>query len=297
MKVMKSQILKTILLTITCCLINISTSFSQTTGEKMAEEYARQYPFISLKDTIYTFETEFTFPEGYSRINKTDLTDFQSWVSFIPIWHQYKAVGIWKGNKAFEKEEISRVVHIPWRGQNHTNVGFPLRIFAEYYNLYDKEYNFNVSPKEGELMTYERWLKSDFRLGPRGDVKFLESQQRDSSSVEFYKYLNMAMRHSNYKSLAQNCDSISIKELAPGDLVIAHDQKSKKGRVYFVLNIIENDNGNKLYALATGCEEACDFYIPLFNLDRNSPWIDSARIIQLIAKYPESGFFRWKLNW
>ncbi len=296
MKVIKSHLLRIILLTITICMINTSISFSQTDGQKTATEYAKQYPFISLKDTIFTFETEFSFPEGYSRIEQKKLTEFQSWISFIPIWHQYKAVGIWKGMKAFEKEEISRVVHIPWRGQNHTDVGFPLRLFAEYYRLLNKDFDFNVSPKKGEQMSYDKWLKSDFRLGPMGGVKFIESQQRDSSSVEFYKYLNMAMQHSDYKSLAQNCDSISIKELAPGDLIVAHDKKSKKGKAFFVLNVIENNNGNKLYALATGCVEACDFHIPLFNLDRNHPWVDSERINQLIEKYPESGFFRWKLN-
>jgi len=297
MNVTRSHIVfKLFIFTFTFCLINSSVIFSQPSGEKIATEYSKKYPFISLKDTIYTFETEFTFPEGYDRIAPSKLTEFQSWISLIPIWHQYKAVGIWKGNKALEKEEISRVVHIPWRGPNHTDVGFPLRIFSEYYRYHNKEFDFMVTPKKGELMTYEKWLKSDFRLGPMNDVKFIEKQQRDSSSGEFYKFLNMAMQHTSYKSLAKNCDSLSIDDLAPGDLVIAHDKKSKKGKAYLVLNMIENSNGKKLYALATGCEEACDYYIPLFNLDRNSPWIDAERIKKIIAEYPESGFFRWRLK-
>jgi len=287
---------KLLMIIICLCMINSSVIYSQTTGEKMAAEYAKQYPFISLTDTIYTFETEFTFPEGYSRVDPSKLTDFQSWVSHIPIWHRYKAVGIWKGDKAFERDEVSRVVHVPWRGQNHTDVGFPLRIFSEYYRLHNKDFDFKVTPKKGEQMTYEKWLKSDFRLGPMGDVKLIPSSQRDSSASEFYKFLNMAMQHTNYKSLADNCDSLSINDLAPGDLIIAHDEKSKKGKAYFVLNIIENNDGKKLYALATGCEEACDFHIPLFNLDRNFPWINTERINKIMAEYPQSGFFRWRLK-
>lgn len=295
-KVKLTQLFFKIIILVSICLIYSSAIYSQTAGEKIAAEYAKQYPFISLKDTIYTFETEFTFPEGYHPIEVSELTDFQHWVSHIPIWHQYKAVGIWKGNKAFERDEISRVVHIPWRGPNHTDVGFPLRIFAEYYLLKNKDFAFEVSPKKGEQMTYEKWLKSDFRLGPMGDVKFIPSSQRDSSAIEFYKFLNMAMQHTNYKSLADNCDSILLKDLAPGDLVIAHDEKGIKGKAFFVLNMIENDTGKRLYALATGCEEACDFHIPLFNLDRNFPWVDADRIYKIIGEYPQSGFFRWRLK-
>jgi len=194
-----------IISTISLCIVILSSiAFSQTVGEKLAKETAKQYQFISLTDTIYTFETEFVFPEGYKRVDTSKLTDFQSWVSFIPIWHQYKAVGIWSGNKAFEKEEISRVVHIPWRGPNHTDIGFPLRILAEYLLLHDNKFNFSVIPNKGEVMDYEKWLSSDLRLGPMGGVKFIESQTKEENKSEFFKFLRMAMEHSSYKSLAAN---------------------------------------------------------------------------------------------
>jgi len=106
----------------------------------------------------------------------------------------------------------------------------------------------------------------------------------------------MAMEHSSYKSLAANCDSITIEELAPGDLVITHDQKSKNGRVFLVLNMIENTKGNRLYALATGCSNACDFHIPLFNMERNNPWIDGDKINKILTEYPLSGLLRWKIK-
>jgi len=258
--------------------------------------YHQNYPFISMTDTIYTFESEFITPNGFHRSDSANLTPFQNWVSHFPLWHRYKPVGMWKGQKIFEAKEISRAVHLPWKGSIYKDNAFPLRIIAEYLHYRNRDYDFTVIPPVGDTLNYKMYLHSKVSRTGLGAVKLVSVEPRDSSVYEFFKFLNECMRNTNYASLSANCDSISIDDVAPGDLLIGHDERGRKGVVYVILNRLVNDNGDKLYVVATGCPEACDFHIPLFNDDRNNPWITIEEVQALASEYPYRGFFRWRLK-
>ena len=104
------------------------------------------------------------------------------------------------------------------------------------------------------------------------------------------------MRNTSYQSLAENCDPIVDREVAPGDLLIAYNERGSAGVAYVVMNMMVNDAREKLYVVATGCSEACDFHIPLFNDNRNYPWITVERIKALGSDMAYSGFFRLKIK-
>ncbi len=263
-------------------------------GELLAAANAEKYPFFTMKDTAFTFEGEFDFPEGYRIPDSAELTPYQSWISGFPIWHKYKPVGIWKGDKAFESHEVSRVVHMPWKGPSFTDVGFPLYILAEYLRHSHREYDFAISPYDGALFDYSTWLQSKETLSGLGKVMLRPAEPRDSSAHEYFRLLNVLMKQSTYQTLASNLDSLPTADIAPGDVIIGHDERGKTGGVYFVLNMIVNDRGEQLYCVATGCPVACDFHIPLVNLDRNDPWISRERMLALVSEYPFYGSFRWR---
>lgn len=260
--------------------------------------YHDQYPFISMNDSIYTFESEFTVPEGYFRPDSSELTPFQNWISRFPIWHQYKAVGIWKGGKAFEKDQVSRVVHIPWRGPTYTDVGFPLRILSEYCRRNCTEFGLRfVTKGDGDTLDYARWLKSKEAISALGSPRLVPAPERDSSEFEFYRFLNMAMQHQTYRSLAANGDSLSAEQVRPGDLLVGHDDRGRTGKAYVILNMLVNDLGDRLYAVATGCPapDACDFHIPLVTLDRSFPWLTQVQLEALVNEYPHWGYIRLRI--
>ncbi len=255
--------------------------------------YHTQYPFVSMTDTIYTWETEFRTPDGFHRADSTELTPFQAWVTHFPLWHRYKSVGIWKGGTALDKEEISRVVHLPWRGPVYTDRGFPLRIIAEYLRKNHRENDLVVEPRfGGDTLTYARWLKSKEGYDGRGAVKLIPATERDSSAFEFFRYLSVCMKNQTYESLAANSDSLTRDQVRPGDLVIGHDERGLTGQVFVVMNMLDNDSGDRVYAVGTGCPEACDFHIPLVGHDRDYPWLTPTQLDSLVAGYPRHGYFR-----
>jgi len=287
-------------LTLTVILILFAAGSAMTEEvtepDRLVDNYRRNYPFMSMTDTAFTFESEFLFPEGYHRPDSSALTPFQNWIAHFPIWHQYKPVGQWKGGKAFEAGQISRVVHLPWKGPVYRDVAFPLRIMAEYLLYQHRENDLAIVPRLGDTLQYPRWLASKAAYSGTGAVKLIEAKPRESSEVEYYRCLNVAMQQTDYRSLAANGDSIRADQVAPGDLLIGHDEKGKRGHVYFIMNMLVNDTGQRLYAIATGCTDPCDFYIPKVNADRHNPWLTIERLQSLVAAYPERGFFRLRME-
>ena len=261
--------------------------------QKLREKYKIQYPFFEMVDTLYTPQSELQLPEGYSWPDSAHLTPFQYWMNHFPIWHQYKGVGIWNGGIDKKFDQISRCVHLPWKGPAYKDFAFPWRIAMEYLRHTEAESLFTFVPDAGATVTYGEYLKHSIAYGPRFDIKLLPDTARMPSLEEFYKCFGVAVINTNYKNLIANCDSVAVGDLGSGDLFLASDTSGRKGVAYVVLLTVENKKKERLYAVATGGEVASDFYIPLFNNDRNRPWITAEQIRALAPEgSAQSGFFR-----
>ncbi|MEA3296309.1 MAG: DUF4846 domain-containing protein, partial [candidate division Zixibacteria bacterium] len=151
-------------------------------------------------------------------------------------------------------------------------------------------------PRKGDILRYNEWLRGKLRYKAHGEVFIEPGEEKDTSIFEYYRFAHMCMANTSYESLARNCDSVAARELLPGDLFIAHDKQVRKGCVYVVMHMLINSKGEKLYAVACGCEESCDFHIPLLTNDRDNPWVTAERIQSLAGDLPFSGFFRFRIH-
>jgi len=224
------------------------------------------------------------------------MTPFQNWMTHFPLWHRWKPIGMWKGKKLYEADYVARAVHLPWKGRNFRDYAIPIRILAEYLHTLDREYDLKLLPNLGDTLTYESWLKGELRYTRHGEAFFEPTGDREPSLEEYYGFMLINMSVASYTSLTANSDSIDASELAPGDMLVAHDDLGRMGATYIVLRMLVNADGDKLYAVATGEYEACDFYIPLLTGDRIRPWVDVTRIKALSGSYPHWGFFRFRIQ-
>ncbi len=273
-----------------------STAFAEQTKEfkQLMESYKARYNFYSIKDSLYTIDSELSLPKGFSYVELQDSSAFPFWVANFPIWHQYKSVGHWKGGKAFEYDEVSRVIHLPWRGPAFKDVAVPVRILGEYNFQFDNRFAFQVMPKKGKVLTYKKWLAGKPALTNRGEVLFKDDMEKDDTENEYYKFLLFCMQNVNYESIAKSCDTVKVDDVQPGDMFIAYDKTGKKGKLYIIFHLIRNKSGTIMYLAANGCPEACDLYIPKFTEDRNNPWIDFEQLHSLTKEYTNSSFYRFK---
>ena len=258
--------------------------------------YYDHYPFVTMTDTIFTFESEFVWPDGFHRPDSSEQTPFQNWVSHFPLWHQWTSVGSWKGGKQYAYDKISRPIHLPWKGSRFNDKSIPIRIWGEWLHYNNRGAELKVLPKAGDTLRYEDFLSGDLVYNNRMEPFFKPTEPRQPSDREFYSFLMCCIDHTDYRSLAANSVSIKPDELMPGDLLIAQNETGRKGRVYIVMLKVVNDKGDKRYVVGCGCEEACDFHIPLLTEDRHKPWVTLAEIEQLAPDYPQRGFYRLRIQ-
>lgn len=258
--------------------------------------YKQNYYFITMPDTIFTFESEFDLPEGFRHADSSELSDFQNYVANFALWHRYMKVGNWKKRTIYDEEEVSRPVHLPYYGNIMSDHTIPIRILAEFLVDRDRKLELNIVPNNGDTMMFSKWLLNEIVYGPRRAVMYRPVSPKDTTLKEYYSFMTICMDNTTYSSLAYNCDSVNAADIMPGDIFVAHDEKGRKGITYVIMHMITNDKGQKLYAVATGCEEACDFHIPIFNNDRDNPWINAKEISSLGLGFAHSGFLRFKIH-
>lgn len=258
--------------------------------------YVKHYDFYTIPDTFFTYEGEFIFPEGFHRPDSSSLTPFQFWMSHFPTWHGGKSVGAWGGGRYRKPDSVSRVVHFPWHTRGFTDCGIPIRLMAEFLRYQHREFDLEIIPKNGATITYEEFLKGKAVYSNRGVLRFDPDEPRDTSVSEYNRCMYLGMHNTTYRSLTANCDSITPDELAPGDLLVGHDEKSKEGFTYVIMNMLVNDEGDKIYTFATGCPKICDFHVPLVSEDRRDPWLTVEEIIEYAPEFEHTGFFRLRLD-
>lgn len=263
--------------------------------QKKLDWYKTYYPFISMSDTIYTFDNEFEVPEGYRFYDSTEIPMYSYWISHFPIWHDSKPIGNWKKQKAFEHDEVTRGIHLPWYGPSFKQSSIPIRLVGEFYNAYGKRRELAIFPKAGTSLTYHEWLVSDVLYNSRMEVMLKESDSvKQDTDVEWYRFLTFCMDNTTYASLVKNCDDVSEDKLLPGDLIIGKKGTPNTDFLLIIMNVIENEAGEKQYIVGTGCKEACDFHIPLLTEDRDHPWLSLTELKSALGSIAEIGFFRFK---
>lgn len=282
-----------IALLVMCFWCGSAAAGPQAEGE--ISYYAEHYPYISFRGKVYTAETEFTFPEGYSRVDSALLTPYQYWVSYLPLWHHARPAARIKGIK-YDIDEISRSVHFPWRTSRFFDYTIPVQLLIEYALASNSLHDFEWWPKAGDTITWDRFLANQAVTYRGVELQFRPSERRDSTPEEIDAFVDLCARWTTYQVLANNCVPAPEGDPLPGDLFIATDSTGRKGVVYVIVTALRNDDGDMLYTVATGCSDKCDFHIPLFNDTRTNPWISRATIEKLADGWPTAGFYRPRMH-
>lgn len=286
-------------LVITILLFVVGTpwvAFSQAAvkGDKKYDWYVKEYPFLEGLQLIYSMDTEFPLPEGYKKIDPSSLNSFQRWVTELPLSQKNKPVYTYGKGVKLKVGQFSRRIQYRWRTVYFTNAVLPLQLLAEFLHDHRQDHRVEFKPKKGEVLTYMNWLNKEVLFDRMGNLTYGKVQKKEASEEEFGRFCEILATNTTYGSLKENCEELAEDKLAPGDLFIALDSTGREGDVYVILDILVNDRNEKLYLVGTGCPEACDFYIPLFNDNPDNPWITLDQLKALAGEYTDVGFYRMK---
>lgn len=155
-----------------------------------------------------------------------------------------------------------------------------MRLRAEY--LFAKgqfeEIQFNFT--SGDVCSWVKW-KQGWRPAIKGNqVNWNKTKTADDSYPNFRKYLNMVFTYAGSASLSKEMKAVNFNNMQIGDVLI---QGGFPGHAVMVLDMAQNNKGEKIYLLAQSYMPAQDIHILLNPNDANlSPWYnltDSNEII------------------
>ncbi|HKL98423.1 MAG TPA: DUF4846 domain-containing protein, partial [Mobilitalea sp.] len=216
-----------------------------------------------------TLEERINTPIGFSRIPSTseELTGF---IRSLTLKEDGSYVLKYDGNPINNQENHTAVFDLDLGDLDLQQCADSvMRVFAEYYwslGEYDK-IAFHLT--NGFLMEYTKWREGNRIKVEGNDVSWINTASFDDSYNTFRKYLDMVYAYAGTLSLSQECETITLEELLPGDLLL---QGGSPGHCILVVDIAENEAGKRCFLLAQGYMPAQDFHIIKNLLHEEDPW-------------------------
>lgn len=216
-----------------------------------------------------TLETRIQTPEGYTRIEATD-NSFGDYLRNFTLKEDGSPVLLYDG-----REKGNQSVHIAVFDMRLSNKDLQqcadsiIRMYAEYYyanKQYDKIKFHFVS---GFLCEYEKW-QNGYRVKVDGNnVSWQKTKGYDDSYETFEKYLDTVFSYASTLSLDKESSKIDIADLQIGDIFL---KGGSPGHVVMVVDICENQLGEKAFLLAQGFMPAQEFHVLNNPSSESDPW-------------------------
>lgn len=216
-----------------------------------------------------TLETRIQTPEGYTRIEATD-NSFGDYLRNFTLKEDGSPVLLYDG-----REKGNQSAHIAVFDMRLSNKDLQqcadsiIRMYAEYYYANKQYGKIKFHFVSGFLCEYEKW-QNGYRVKVDGNnVSWQKNKGYDDSYETFEKYLDTVFSYASTLSLDKESSKIDIADLQIGDIFL---KGGSPGHVVMVVDICENELGEKAFLLAQGFMPAQEFHVlnnPSFESD---PW-------------------------
>lgn len=144
-----------------------------------------------------------------------------------------------------------------------------MRVYGEYY-WYNKEYERIVFHLTNNfLMEYLKW-RDGYRLKVNGNnTSWVKSSTYNDSYESFRTYLDTVFIYAGTLSLNEEGEKVELSDIQVGDMFI---EAGSPGHCVLVVDMAENETGDKAFLLAQGYMPAQEFHVLKNPLHEEDPW-------------------------
>lgn len=210
-------------------------------------------------------------PEGYKRVSY-DSSSFGYYVRHLKLKpYGAKVINYDKEPYFYQLGHIGVLdIDVPENGLQQCADAL-MRIRSEYLWKANRKQDIGFEFTSGHYCSWAKYAEG-FRPKINGNkVTFSKTARSDRSKANFYNYLNLIYTYSGTMSLNNELKAVtSIKKLRVGDMLIIG---GFPGHVVMIADIIENNEGERLFLLMQGNTPAQSVHM-LKNLEDTdtSPW-------------------------
>ena len=216
-----------------------------------------------------TLETRFSTPEGYHRIT-CEKGSFGTFLREYPLYEDGAQVHLYDGSLKGNQEDHAAIFQMELAdGDLQQCADSVLRLYAEYF-FQTKQYSrMHFRLTNGFELSFDNWRKG-MRVSVDGnETNWVSSADASNSEETFKSYLQFLFCYAGTLSMGQECSQAELSDVQAGDIFL---YSGSPGHVVLVLDVCENENGQRAFLLGQGYMPAQQFHVLKNPADEDNPW-------------------------
>ncbi|MBQ7974756.1 MAG: DUF4846 domain-containing protein, partial [Clostridia bacterium] len=237
-------------------------------NEEAKPEYSPPQSLIN--ESGNTLEMRISAPEGYFRTQE-EPGSFLMYLRGLQMKEHNSPVLLYDGSEKVNQSAHAAVFDFPLENADLQQCADSvMRVFAEYYwetGQFDKiAFHFT----DGFLCEYSKWREGYRVAFSGGKTLWKKSAAYDDSYESFIKYMKIVFSYAGTASMEMyESKAILLSEVGAGDVIL---KGGSPGHVVMVVDVCENDAGEKAFLLAQGYMPAQEFHIINNPAHAVDPW-------------------------
>lgn len=254
------------------CAANIDTGADMKNSPKPKKEY------VFINSDGETIETRINAPQEYKRVSAEE-NSLAEFLRAYPLKEDKSPVLLYDGSEKGNQNAHAAVLKLPIEPENLQQCADSvIRIYAEYFYKNGEYDRIAFHFTNGFLAEYSKW-RQGYRIRVSGnDVSYVKTNPEDSSYECFKAYLKTVFAYAGTLSLESESEPADMSDLRVGDVFI---KGGSPGHVVMVLDICENERGEKTFLLGQGYMPAQEFHVLKNPKHEKDPWYYESE-----TKYP-----------
>jgi len=256
------------------------------TSQNEPESVATPTPYQYLSAQGITLESRINVPGGYVRteVEEGSLTEFLRTYS---LKEHGSPVLLYDGSEKWNQDAHVAVFALPIEERDLQQCADSvMRVYAEYYFNTEQYEKIRFHFTNGFLAEYGKW-RDGYRISVEGNnVSWVKSASYDDCYETFVKFMRMVFTYAGTLSMEQESTQISVKEARVGDVIL---KGGSPGHVVMIVDMCENEQGEKAFLLAQGYMPAQEFHVLKNPAHEENPWYYEEELTGSI-RTPEYGF-------
>lgn len=202
--------------------------------------------------------TRIDTPEGFLR-TEVETGSFAEFVRNYSVKEDGSPVHLYNGTNKSNQSVHAAVFNLPIENEDLQQCADSImRMYAEYYYSTGQYNKIRFHFVSGFLAEYSKWVEG-YRISVKGNnVTWVKKTDYDNSYETFKKYMRIVFSYASTLSMEKESESISLEDLQIGDIFI---KGGSPGHVVMVVDVCENEQGEKAFLLAQGYMPAQEFHI------------------------------------
>jgi len=216
-----------------------------------------------------TLESRITTPAGYTR-TFSDPESFSVFVRNYPMKDHGSPVLLYDGREKGNQRAHAAVFALPIENYDLQQCADSvMRLYAEYFRQTNQPEKIAFHFVSGFYADYPTW-RDGSRIQVNGNqVSWVPASSYNDSYETFQSYLRMVFSYASTLSMEKESSQVSLSNAQTGDVFL---QGGSPGHVVMIVDVCENEAGQKAFLLAQGYMPAQEFHLLNNPSHEQDPW-------------------------